>query len=104
MIFHQCTIVTVWKKMEKTLFKQGGPFSTKAGIHGGPVSRYILCRNYKNIICKYKILSQSVPSLLSSTSIRQLISHNSYVQDVRKCEWTQHSSHNLGAYCKPAPH
>ena len=28
--------------MEKTLFKQGGPFSTKAGIHRGPVSRYKL--------------------------------------------------------------
>ena len=26
----------------KTLFKQGGPFSTKAGIHRGPVSRYKL--------------------------------------------------------------
>ena len=26
----------------KTLFKQGGPFSTKAGIHRGPVSRYRL--------------------------------------------------------------
>ena len=25
------------EKMEKTLFKQGGPFSTKAGIHRGPV-------------------------------------------------------------------
>ena len=32
-----------WKmEMEKTLFKQGGPFSTKAGIHRGPVSRYKL--------------------------------------------------------------
>ena len=29
-------------EMEKTLFKQGGPFSTKAGIHRGPVSRYKL--------------------------------------------------------------
>ena len=33
------------KKLEKTLFKQGGPFSTKAGIHRGPVSRYILYRH-----------------------------------------------------------
>ena len=34
-----------WNGMEwngKTLFKQGGPFSTKAGIHRGPVSRYKL--------------------------------------------------------------
>jgi hypothetical protein len=30
-----------WKN-GKTLFKQGGPFSTKAGIHRGPVSRYRL--------------------------------------------------------------
>ena len=36
---------TGWTRMEwngKTLFKQGGPFSTKAGIHRGPVSRYKL--------------------------------------------------------------
>ena len=29
-------------KNGKTLFKQGSPFSTKAGIHRGPVSRYKL--------------------------------------------------------------
>ena len=43
-------------KMEKTLFKQGGPFSTKAGIHSGPVSRYIL---YKKLQ-KYNMKVQNI--------------------------------------------
>ena len=42
--------------MEKTLFKQGGPFSTKAGIHRGPVSRYIL---YKKLQ-KYNMKVQNI--------------------------------------------
>ena len=46
-------------KMEKTLFKQGGPFSTKAGIHRGPVSRYIL---YKKLQ-KYNMTSWQTAGL-----------------------------------------
>ena len=43
----------------QTLFKQGGPFNTKTGIHRGPVSRYKLFIE----ITRYEICRVSKKSL-----------------------------------------
>ena len=68
----------------------------------------------KNLIVKkmklhefeiYKYKNTAANSLVTSKfHINKKAHYTQFVQDVRRCEWTQPSSRDQGAYYKPAPH